>query len=41
MGKKYIYREAGSGEFVKKEYAEKNPKTTVRETIKTPPKKKP
>lgn len=41
------YRDAGSGEYVTKEYADKNPKTTVKETDKsskttkkTTPKKK-
>lgn len=33
-------RDAGSGRFVKKQYAERHPKTTVVETIKNPPKKK-
>ena len=32
------YRDAGTGQYVKKEYAEKHPKTTVKETDK--PKKK-
>jgi hypothetical protein len=35
MGKKYNYREVEKGKYVTKEFAEKNPKTTVRETIKT------
>ncbi len=30
-----LYRDAGTGEFVTKKYAEKNPKTTVKETTKT------
>lgn len=36
------YRDADSGQYVKKEYAEKNPKTTVKETDtpKPPPSKK-
>lgn len=34
------YRDAGSGEYVTKEYAEKHPKTTVKETDKTPKKPK-
>lgn len=28
------YRDAGTGQFVKKAYADKHPKTTVSETIK-------
>lgn len=39
MAKKEIYREADKGKFVTKEYAEKHPKTTVKETVKTTPKK--
>jgi len=39
MGTKKVARDAGKGTFVKKEYAQKNPKTTVVETIKTPRKK--
>jgi hypothetical protein len=35
-----ISRDAGTGRFVKEEYAEKNPKTTVTETVKPKPKKK-
>jgi hypothetical protein len=34
------YRDAESGEYVKKEYAEKHPKTTVKETDNVPVKKK-
>ena len=37
MAKKKIqirYRDAGTGKYVKKEYAEKHPKTTVKETDK-------
>ena len=34
------HRDAESGEFVTKKYAEKNPKTTIKETKKVPPKKK-
>lgn len=35
------YREADKGQYVTKEYAEKHPKTTVKETEKRPaPKKK-
>jgi hypothetical protein len=34
-----INRDAGTGRFVKKEYAEKHPKTTVTETVKKPKKK--
>lgn len=33
------YRDAEDGQYVKKEYAEKHPKTTVKETDKTKPKK--
>ncbi len=29
-----IYRDAGTGQIVTKEYADKHPKTTVKETIK-------
>ena len=32
--KKIIHRDAGTGKFVKKNYADKHPKTTVKETIK-------
>ena len=32
------YRDAGTGKYVSKEYAEKNPKTTVKETDKSKPK---
>lgn len=32
--KRTIYRDAGDGKIVTKEYAEKHPKTTVKETIK-------
>jgi hypothetical protein len=34
MAKKTVHRDAGSGQFVKKTYADKHPKTTVKETIK-------
>jgi hypothetical protein len=34
-----ISRDAGTGRFVKKEYAEKHPKTTVTETVEKPKKK--
>ncbi len=36
------HRDAGTGRYVKKEYADKHPKTTVRETdkIKVNPRKK-
>lgn len=30
---RYIYRSAITGKFVSKEYAEKNPETTIREKI--------
>ena len=29
----YVFRDAATGLFVKKEYAEKNPTTTVREKV--------
>ena len=32
------YRDAGTGKYVSKEYAEKNPKTTDKETDKSKPK---
>ena len=35
-----IGRDAGSGKFTTKEYADKHPKTTVIETVKIPTKKK-
>jgi hypothetical protein len=35
-----INRDAGTGRFVTKKYAEEHPKTTVTETTKTTPKKK-
>lgn len=34
------HRDAGSGEYVTKKYADKHPKTTVKETDKVPVKKK-
>lgn len=34
------YRDAEDGKYVTKEYAEKHPKTTVKETDKVSPKKK-
>lgn len=34
MAKKVAYRSAVNGHFVKKSYADKHPKTTVKETIK-------
>jgi hypothetical protein len=36
---KKVYRSAKTGEFVKKDYAEKHPSTTVKETIRKTPKK--
>ncbi|ASV78486.1 multidrug transporter [Elizabethkingia anophelis] len=33
--KKTVYRDAGTGKFVKKSYADKHPKTTVKETKKS------
>jgi hypothetical protein len=35
------YRDAGTGQYITKENAEKNPKTTVKETNKIEPTKKP
>lgn len=29
-----VHRDAGSGQFVPKKYADKHPKTTVKETVK-------
>ncbi|HET8885624.1 MAG TPA: hypothetical protein VFM70_04635 [Salinimicrobium sp.] len=41
MAKKITrYRDAETGEYVKKDYAEKHPKTTVKETDRTAKKKK-
>ncbi len=34
------YRDSGSGEFVKKGYADKHPKTTEKEHNRPPPKEK-
>lgn len=34
MSKVKIYRSAETGKFVKESYAEKHPKTTVKETVK-------
>ncbi|MFH0865780.1 MAG: multidrug transporter [Bacteroidota bacterium] len=34
------YRKAGDGQYTTKQYAEKHPKTTVKETDKIPSKKK-
>jgi|SoiMethySBSTD1v2_1073268.scaffolds.fasta_scaffold2273325_2 hypothetical protein len=33
------YRDADSGQYVKKDYADKHPKTTVKETDKPKPRK--
>lgn len=33
--KKSVHRDAGTGKFVTKRYADKHPKTTVKETVKT------
>lgn len=42
MTKKTVrFRDAETGEYVTQEYAEANPKTTVRETDKPKPKAKP
>jgi hypothetical protein len=40
MATRKIGRDAGSGQFIPVKVAERRPKTTVIETIKTPPKKK-
>ncbi len=40
MAKLIQYISAITGQFVKKEYAEKNPKTTIRRIIELKPKKK-
>ncbi len=38
--KKTIYRDSESGQIVKKDYAEKHPRTTEKERVRvTPPKK--
>jgi hypothetical protein len=34
------YRRADTGEFTTEKYANKHPKTTVKETVQVPPKKK-
>jgi len=36
MAKQVRYRDAGDGQYVSKEYAEKHPKTTVKETDNKP-----
>ncbi|ELD1798250.1 hypothetical protein KW416_04660 [Vibrio fluvialis] len=36
-----VGRDAGTGQFIPVEEAKKRPKTTVIETVKNPPKKKP
>ncbi|UZW54974.1 hypothetical protein NUH86_16085 [Sphingobium sp. JS3065] len=33
--KKTVYRDSDSGQFVKKNYADKHPKTTERERVRT------
>jgi len=38
MAKQFRYRSAITGQFVKKAYSDKNPKTTIREAIKKKPK---
>lgn len=39
--KRTVYRDSEDGQFVKKEYAEKHPKTTEKERVRiTPPGKK-
>ena len=40
MATKKLSRDAGSGQFVTKPYADKHPKTTVTETRKVPSQKK-
>jgi len=37
---KTSYRDAGTGQYIPKEQAEKHPKTTIKETDKIAPKKK-
>ncbi len=40
-GKKTVHRSSETGQFVEKSYADKNPRTTERERVRTsPPKKK-
>ncbi|HMS57014.1 MAG TPA: hypothetical protein PKA27_16605 [Fimbriimonadaceae bacterium] len=36
MAEKKVYRDAGTGEYVKKSYADKHPKTTVSEPARKP-----
>jgi hypothetical protein len=36
-----IYRRSDTGEFTTEKYANNHPKTTIKETVKAPPKKKP
>jgi hypothetical protein len=31
---KSVFRDAGTGKFVKEEYAKKHPRTTIKETVK-------
>jgi|GEM_PF-1065394 len=38
--KKTVYRDSGTGEFVKKDYADKHPKTTEKERVRTGGEKK-
>jgi hypothetical protein len=38
--KKTVYRSSVSGQFVKKNYAEKHPRTTEKERVENPKKKK-
>lgn len=33
--KKTVHRDSGSGQFVKKDYADKHPKTTEKERVRT------
>lgn len=40
MKTRKIYRDAGTGKIVSKEYAEKHPKTTVSDTVPVKPRKK-
>lgn len=38
--KKVIYRDSGTGRIVRREYAERHPRTTERERVRVAPKKK-
>jgi hypothetical protein len=41
MPKKTVYRDSGSGEFVKRRYAESHKRTTEKERVNVPSKRKP